>query len=87
MLRRPSGERRLNAPNEIKALTKLVIVGAVLTLPVFAVTMLHMANPALVPHWMVNPWLQAILITPVMFYCGRPIHTVGSPRWRTAPRP
>lgn len=36
--------------NEIKALTKLVIVGAVLTLPVFAVTMLHMANPALVPH-------------------------------------
>lgn len=65
--------------NEIKALTKLVIVGAVLTLPVFAVTMLHMANPALVPHWMVNPWLQAILITPVMFYCGRPIHTVGFP--------
>ena len=39
---------------EIKALTKLVIVGAVLTLPVFAVTMLHMANPALVPHWMVR---------------------------------
>ena len=65
--------------NEIKALTKLVIVGAVLTLPVFAVTMLHMANPTLVPHWMVNPWLQAILITPVMFYCGRPIHTVGFP--------
>ena len=64
---------------EIKALTKLVIVGAVLTLPVFAVTMLHMANPALAPHWMVNPWLQAILITPVMFYCGRPIHTVGFP--------
>lgn len=28
---------------------------------------------------MVNPWLQAILITPVMFYCGRPIHTVGFP--------
>ena len=73
--RREAAERA----NEIKALTKLVIVGAVLTLPVFAVTMLHMANPALVPHWMVNPWLQAILITPVMFYCGRPIHTVGFP--------
>ena len=73
--RREAAERA----NEIKALTKLVIVGAVLTLPVFAVTMLHMANPALAPHWMVNPWLQAILITPVMFYCGRPIHTVGFP--------
>ena len=75
------GERREAAEraNEIRALTKLVIVGAVLTLPVFAVAMLHMANPALVPHWMVNPWLQAILITPVMFYCGRPIHTVGFP--------
>ena len=73
--RREAAERA----NEIKALTKLVIVGAVLTLPVFAVTMLHMANPTLVPHWMVNPWLQAILITPVMFYCGRPIHTVGFP--------
>ena len=41
--RREAAERA----NEIKALTKLVIVGAVLTLPVFAVTMLHMANPAL----------------------------------------
>ena len=75
------GERQEAAEraNEIKALTKLVIVAAVLTLPAFAVTMLHMANPALVPHWMANPWLQAILITPVMFYCGRPIHTVGFP--------
>ena len=59
MRRRPSGERRRERANEIKALTKLVIVGAVLTLPVFAVTMLHMANPALAPHWMANPWLQA----------------------------
>ena len=73
--RREAAERA----NEIKALTKLVIVGAVLTLPVFAVTMLHMANPTLIPHWMVNPWLQAILITPVMFYCGHPIHSVGFP--------
>ncbi|PJM77739.1 ATPase [Bifidobacterium felsineum] len=65
--------------NEIKALTKLVIVGAVLTIPVFLTTMLHMADSSLVPHWMVNPWLQAILITPVMFYCGHPIHNVGFP--------
>lgn len=73
--RREAQERR----NEIKSLTKLVVIGAILTIPVFAATMLHMANPALVPHWMVNPWLQAILITPVMFYCGHPIHSVGFP--------
>ncbi|KAA8823343.1 HAD family hydrolase [Bifidobacterium reuteri] len=72
---RESQERR----NEIKSLTKLVIVGAILTIPVFVTTMLHMADPELVPHWMVNPWLQAILITPVMFYCGHPIHSVGFP--------
>jgi Cu+-exporting ATPase len=64
---------------EITALTRLVIVGAVLTIPVFVTTMTHMVSPSLIPHWMVSPWLQAILITPVMFYCGRPIHSVGFP--------
>ncbi|PJM78957.1 ATPase [Bifidobacterium scaligerum] len=73
--RREAEERRA----EIKSLARLVTIGAILTIPVFATTMLHMADPALVPHWMVNPWLQAILITPVMFYCGHPIHTVGFP--------
>ncbi|NMM93315.1 ATPase [Bifidobacterium sp. DSM 109957] len=64
---------------EIASLRKLVIVGAVLTIPVFAVTMLHMVNHMWVPAWMMNPWLQAVLITPVMFYCGHPIHSVGFP--------
>lgn len=33
-----------------------------------------------------NPWLQAILITPVMFYCGAPIHRVGWPAlWHRSP--
>ena len=64
---------------EIRSLTRLVVIGAVLTIPVFAVAMLHMASHMLLPEWLVNPWLQAILITPVMFYCGRPIHSVGFP--------
>ena len=64
---------------EIASLTKLVIVGAVLTIPVFTVMMLHMVNHMWVPAWMMNPWLQAVLITPVMFYCGHPIHSVGFP--------
>ena len=81
MLDSAEAERREAAERtkEITSLTRLVAIGTVLTLPVFIVTMLHMANPMLVPHWMANPWLQAILITPVMFYCGHPIHAVGFP--------
>ena len=74
--RREAAERT----KEITSLTRLVAIGTVLTLPVFIVTMLHMANPMLVPHWMVNPWLQAILITPAT----RSTRS-DSPHWRTAP--
>lgn len=64
---------------EIKHLKRLIIISAVLTLPVFAPMMLAMINRNLVPHWLMNPWLQAVLITPVMFYCGEPVHRVGWP--------
>lgn len=64
---------------EIKQLTKLVIIGTVFTLPVFVPMMLMLVSHDLVPAWLMNPWLQAVLITPVMFYCGEPIHRVGWP--------
>ncbi|MBW3093351.1 HAD-IC family P-type ATPase [Bifidobacterium sp. 82T10] len=75
--RRESEERA----KEIRQLTKLVAIGAVLTLPVFVPMMLMLLpnGHALVPTWLMNPWLQALLITPVMFYCGAPIHRVGWP--------
>ncbi|RSX50593.1 ATPase [Bifidobacterium goeldii] len=75
--RRESEERR----KEIRQLTKLVAIGTVLTLPVFVPMMIMLApnGHMLVPEWLMNPWLQAILITPVMFYCGAPIHRVGWP--------
>ncbi len=75
------GERQDAAERhgEILRLTRLVVIAAVLTVPVFVTSMLHMLVPEIVPGWMVNPWLQAILITPVMFYCGAPIHRVGWP--------
>ena len=57
----------------------LVAIGTVLTLPVFVPMMLMLVSHSLVPSWLMNPWLQAILITPVMFYCGAPIHRVGWP--------
>ena len=73
--RKAAGERR----KEIKQLGRLVVIGTVLTLPVFIVSMLSMAGHADMPAWLTNPWLQAVLITPVMFYCGGPIHKVGWP--------
>ena len=64
----------------------LVAIGTVLTLPVFVPMMLMLVSHSLVPSWLMNPWLQAILITPVMFYCGAPIHRVGWPAlWHRSP--
>ncbi|WP_086711709.1 heavy metal translocating P-type ATPase [Streptomyces antimycoticus] len=63
---------------EIADLTRRVAVGAVLTLPVLIAVMAHdLFGAAWVPGWMLNHWLQLALITPVMFYTGRPIHTTG----------
>ena len=73
--RKAADERR----KEIKQLGRLVAIGTVLTLPVFIVSMLSMAGHADMPAWLINTWLQAVLITPVMFYCGGPIHKVGWP--------
>ena len=70
--RRESAERQ----KEIKETTRLVVIAAVLTIPVFAIAMLSMHGNML-PGFLTSPWLQAILITPVMFYCGSPIHHVG----------
>ncbi|CAM5572970.1 heavy metal translocating P-type ATPase [Streptomyces aurantiogriseus] len=63
---------------EIKDLTRRVLVGAVLTAPVLFAVMAHeLFGADWVPGWMLNHWLQLALITPVMFYTGRPIHVTG----------
>ncbi|MGW5690938.1 heavy metal translocating P-type ATPase [Streptomyces asiaticus] len=63
---------------EIADLTRRVAVGAVLTLPVLIAVMAHdLFGAVWVPGWLLNHWLQLALITPVMFYTGRPIHTTG----------
>ncbi|KAB5607862.1 HAD-IC family P-type ATPase [Bifidobacterium jacchi] len=64
---------------EIRQLSVLIAIGTVLTLPVFVPMMLMLTGHVALPDWLMNPWLQAILITPVMFYCGAPIHRVGVP--------
>jgi Cu+-exporting ATPase len=69
-------------PHEVAKLTKLLAVGIALTAIVFFLGVLSFfgtdnADSWLHADWIQSPWLQAILITPVMFYCGRPIHHIG----------
>jgi Cu+-exporting ATPase len=63
---------------EIADLTRRVIVGAALTVPVLFAVMAHdLFGAAWVPSLLLNHWLQLVLITPVMFYAGAPIHRIG----------
>ncbi len=61
---------------EIQDLTRRVIIGTVLTLPV----LIAVTGDALginIPLFLMNHWTQFALITPVMFYVGAPIHSIG----------
>ncbi|MFH1647916.1 MAG: heavy metal translocating P-type ATPase, partial [Chloroflexota bacterium] len=63
---------------ERKDLTRRVVIGAVLSIPVvFAVMSHELFGAAWVPSILLNRWLQLVLITPVMFYSGWPIHRTG----------
>ena len=63
---------------EIADLTRRVIIGAVLTLPVLFAVMAHAVFEAdWVPAVLLNHWVQLALITPVMIYTGWPIHRTG----------
>ncbi|MFF4576601.1 heavy metal translocating P-type ATPase [Streptomyces sp. NPDC001410] len=63
---------------EIRDLSRRVAFGAVLTAPVLFAVMAHeLFGADWVPGWMLNHWLQLVLITPVMFYTGWPIHRTG----------
>jgi P-type Cu+ transporter len=63
---------------EIADLTRRLIVGVVLTAPVLLAVMAHEVFKAgWVPGILLNHWVQLVLITPVMFYTGWPIHRTG----------
>jgi P-type Cu+ transporter len=63
---------------EITDLSRRVLVGAILTLPVLiAVMASDVFKAAWVPSWLLSHWLQLGLITPVMLYAGWPIHRIG----------
>jgi P-type Cu+ transporter len=63
---------------EITDLSRRVVVGAVLTAPVLFAVMAHeLFKAGWVPGLLLDHWLQLVLITPVMFYTGWPIHRTG----------
>ena len=63
---------------EIADLTRRVLAGAVLTLPVlYAVMVGDFVSEAAVPTFLMERWVQFALITPVMLYTGWPIHRTG----------
>ena len=57
-------------------IAKSLAIATILTAPTFTVTMLTFGGITL-PHWLTNPWLHAIIATPVMFYCAAPMHNRG----------
>ncbi len=72
---------------EVADLTRRVIISALLTAPVlFAVMVGDFLNPAWMPGWLSNHWLELALISPVMWWAGWPIHRTGwlTLRHRTA---
>jgi len=71
---------------EIRDLSRRVLLGALLTLPVAIPLMLQDFLGIAVPELLMKPWFQLALITPVMFYTGWPIHVTGwlTLRHRTA---
>ncbi len=58
-------------------IAKRLTIATILTIPTFTVTMLTFGGITL-PHWLANPWLHAIIATPVMFYCAAPMHNRGT---------
>nr|WP_273386188.1 hypothetical protein [Bifidobacterium indicum] len=54
-------------------LVRLAIISTILTAPVLILDLFGRFAPDDLPSWLANPWIQAILITPVLFHCGRGI--------------
>ncbi len=72
---------------EIADLTRRVVIGALLSIPVVFAVMAHeLFGAGWVPAVLLNRWVQLALIAPVMAYSGWPIHRTGwlTLRHRTA---
>ena len=63
---------------EVRDLTRRVLIGAILALPVvFAVMATDLFGATWIPDLLMNRWVQLALATPVLFYTGWSIHRTG----------
>ena len=62
---------------EVRDLTRRLVVGTVLSLPVVAAVMADNLGAGWVPGVLLNRWVQLALIAPVMGWVGWPIHRTG----------
>jgi P-type Cu+ transporter len=63
---------------ELRDMTRRFWIGAAISLPVFILAMWHMLPSA--PHWVqgdISRWVQFILSTPVVLWCGWPFFQRG----------
>ena len=71
-------QERESTRAEVRHLTRLVGIAALLTAPVFVAVMAHEVFRATwVPSLLLDRWWQLALITPVMTYVGWPVHRTG----------
>ncbi|HUF58170.1 MAG TPA: heavy metal translocating P-type ATPase [Actinomycetota bacterium] len=73
-------EEEVERRREVADLSRRVLVGALLSVPVLGAVMAEEFFGLAVPSFLVEPWVQLALIAPVFAYTGWPIHAVG---WRT----
>ncbi|MGH2540053.1 MAG: heavy metal translocating P-type ATPase, partial [Actinomycetota bacterium] len=74
------GEEEAERRREVADLSRRVLVGAVLSVPVVGAVMAEEFFGLDVPAFLMEPWVQLALIAPVFVYTGWPIHAIG---WRT----
>ena len=67
------GRRIDGLEDEYHHLVRLAIISTILTAPVLILDLFGRFAPDALPTWLTSPWIQAILITPVLFHCGRGI--------------
>jgi Cu+-exporting ATPase len=62
---------------ELRDMSRRLLVGAVLTAPLFALAMVEMATGSPLAPSRLLLWIQAALATPVVLYCGWPLFQRG----------
>ena len=69
-------DESISRSTELRKIRNSVILGSSLTLPVLLAIFAETLGVN-TPSFLLNHWTQFILITPVMFYVGAPIHKIG----------